>query len=200
MGAARRRNPQHFHRIRTGSVPLRTSHPHLCAQPAGKQFSCHAGRPPVSAVLAGHGQQAGHEAPGLVRMRSCRNPGHGCSLPPWAWATGIAVTLVIAAGIPVLPARRSWKKAFLPGRIVPAGQNQTRPPMYEMGGLARPRHTRPGQLPGLLAPRAARRCQAPVQGTGLPAPPTLPGRPGWCPFPTVKAFLLPPRTRRKSLK
>ena len=94
-------------------------------------------------------------------MRSCRNPGHGCSLPPWAWATGIAVTLVIAAGIPVLPARRSWKKAFLLGRIVPAGQNQTRPPMYEMGGLARPRHARPGQLPGF----AGAAYRPPVPGT-----------------------------------
>ena len=119
MGAARRRNPQHFHRIRTGSVPLRTSHPHLCAQPAGKQFSCHAGRPPVSAVLAGHGQQAGHEAPGLVRMRSCRNPGHGCSLPPWAWTTGIAVTLVIAAGIPVTAGAPVLEEG------VPAGQNRS---------------------------------------------------------------------------
>ena len=40
MGVARQRNPQHFHRARTATVPLRTSHPHVCAQPAGKQCSC----------------------------------------------------------------------------------------------------------------------------------------------------------------
>ena len=194
MGAARRRNPQHFHRIRTGSVPLRTSHPHLCAQPAGKQFSCHAGRPPVSAVLAGHGQQAGHEAPGLVRMRSCRNPGHGCSLPPWAWATGIAVTLVIAAGIPVLPARRSWKKAFLLGRISQG------PPCMRWGalpGLATPDPASCLACWRRVPPAGARRpCKGPVSRL-LPRSRVAPG---WCPFPTVKAFLLPPRTRRKSLK
>ena len=36
---ARLRNPQHFHRLCTGLAPLRTSHPHVCAQTAGKQ-SC----------------------------------------------------------------------------------------------------------------------------------------------------------------
>ena len=36
---ARPRNPQHFHRLCTGLAPLRTSHPHVCAQAAGKQ-SC----------------------------------------------------------------------------------------------------------------------------------------------------------------
>ena len=33
--AARERNPQHFHRVRTASTPLHTSHPHVCAQIAG---------------------------------------------------------------------------------------------------------------------------------------------------------------------
>ena len=36
IGVAMQRNPQHFHREPTGLVPLRTSHPHVCAQPAGK--------------------------------------------------------------------------------------------------------------------------------------------------------------------
>jgi hypothetical protein len=36
---ARLRNPQHFHRLCTGLAPLRTSHPHVCAQAAGKK-SC----------------------------------------------------------------------------------------------------------------------------------------------------------------
>ena len=37
---ARPRNPQHFHRLCTGLAPLRTSHPHVCAQTAGKQSCC----------------------------------------------------------------------------------------------------------------------------------------------------------------
>jgi hypothetical protein len=32
---ARPRNPQRFHRLCTGLAPLRTSHPHVCAQTAG---------------------------------------------------------------------------------------------------------------------------------------------------------------------
>ena len=51
MGAARPRNPQLFHRTRTGSTPLRTSHPHLCAQPAGKQSSCCTGGQPINAPV-----------------------------------------------------------------------------------------------------------------------------------------------------
>jgi hypothetical protein len=35
MGAARQRNPQHFHRARTVMVPLRTSHPHVYAHSSG---------------------------------------------------------------------------------------------------------------------------------------------------------------------
>jgi hypothetical protein len=32
MAMAMQRNPQHFHCLCTDSVPLRTSHPHVCAQ------------------------------------------------------------------------------------------------------------------------------------------------------------------------
>jgi len=66
-----------------------------------------------------------------------------------------AVTSVIAAGIPVVAGVPVLEEG------VPAGQNQTRPPMYEMGGLARPRPARPGQLPGFAG--VARR--PPVPGT-----------------------------------
>jgi hypothetical protein len=58
-----------------------------------------------------------------------------------------------------------------------------------------------GQLPGFSCAARRRRCQVPVRGAGLPAPYTFPGSPPrWCPFPTVKAFLLPPRMPRKSLR
>jgi hypothetical protein len=36
MVAARQQNPQHFHCVCTGSAPLRTSDPHVCAQTAGR--------------------------------------------------------------------------------------------------------------------------------------------------------------------
>jgi len=69
------------------------------------------------------------------------------------------------------------KKTSCRGRI------RQGPPMYEMEG----------PCPASPAPRAARRCQVPVRRAGFPAPPTFPGwPPGRCPFPTVKAFLLPP--------
>lgn len=48
----------------------------------------------------------------------------------------IAAGILTVADVPVLE------------EDVPAGQNQTRPPMYEMGGLVRHRHARSGQLPG----------------------------------------------------
>ena len=84
-GAARQRNPQHFHRVYTGSVLFRTSHPHLCAQPAGKQSSCRGGRqqpisPPMLAVTppAGRARDSGPGADEIVQ-----NPGRGCSPPRW---------------------------------------------------------------------------------------------------------------------
>jgi hypothetical protein len=43
------------------------------------------------------------------------------------------------------------------------------------------------------APRADHQGQTPAIATGFPVTPTSPGNPlGWCPFPTVKVFLLPP--------
>ena len=73
--------------------------------------------------------------------------------------------------------------------------------MYEMGGLVWRRHARSGQLPGFGG--AARRPSVP----GIRARDRFPGSshvprvaPRWCPFPAVRAFLLPARTPRKSLK
>ena len=84
-------------------------------------------------------------------------------------------------------------KPFRPGRI------RQGPSMYEMEG---PCPASPHRLASCLAvpaPRAARRGQVPVRGTGLPAPPTFPGSPpGGARFRTVKTFLLPQRARRKS--
>ena len=56
LAPASLRNPQHFHRLCTGLAPLRTSHPHVCAQTAGKQSCCRLAASSGSArapVLAG---------------------------------------------------------------------------------------------------------------------------------------------------
>jgi hypothetical protein len=93
------------------------------------------------------------------------------------------------------PTCRSWHKTFPPGRIRPG------PPMYEMGGPGSASPRQADQLPGL----GRRRAPPPVPGTRWrdrsPGSSHVPGvAPRWCPFPTVKAFLLPPRTPHKSLK
>jgi hypothetical protein len=67
------RNPQHFHRLCTGLAPLRTSHPHVCAQTAGKR-SCRR--------LAGSSGSAPAPAPcqvgtGVHHCRGSRRPAGG---------------------------------------------------------------------------------------------------------------------------
>ena len=66
------RNPQHFHRLCTGLAPLRTSHPHVCAQTTGKQSSCRlagsSGSAPAPAQAlvcrpAGRVRESGHAGP-----------------------------------------------------------------------------------------------------------------------------------------
>ena len=88
-----------------------------------------------------------------------------CCLRSWRCCVGTspvlpAVNRVIAAGIPAVAG-----VPVLEGDV-PAGQNQTRPPMYEMGGLARPRSAKRGQLPGFAGaacPTGARYpCEGPV--------------------------------------
>ena len=92
------------------------------AVPAGS------GRQAASAPASRAGQRAGRrgparagrEVPGRARMRSCRNPGRGCS-----------------------PARRR-PAVHGPGTRRPAGQNQTRPPCMRWGPCpASPRQVRP---------------------------------------------------------
>ena len=97
------RNPQHFHRLCTGLAPLRTSHPHVCAQAAGKQ-SCRrlagssgSARAPVlagpaSAPRARCPRHAGPHRPplpGRTDVRRCRahvvrrwEPGRESALRP----------------------------------------------------------------------------------------------------------------------
>ncbi len=62
----------------------------------------------------------------------------------------IAADIPAVAGVPVLEGD------------VPAGQNQTRPPMYEMGGLVQPRRAKRGQLPGFAGAARPRQGQVPV--------------------------------------
>ena len=84
-------------------------------------------------------------------------------------------------------------KPFRPGRI------RQGPSMYEMEGPCPASPHRLASYLALLAQHATRRGQAPVRGTGLPAPPTFPGSPpGDARFRTVRTFLLPERAPRKS--
>ena len=84
MGAARRRDPQHFHRVRTGSGPLCTRHPHVCAQKAcccamaskicGRPIRpCrHCSRDDAAPSLAGEHTDGLAPARGRVRCRAYR--------------------------------------------------------------------------------------------------------------------------------
>jgi hypothetical protein len=119
--------------------------------------------------------------PGLAPMRSGKNPaadarrrlGYGPASVPTAsrlwrgcagtWPMLPALSgrdLVIAAGIPAIAGAPVLEEDAR------AGQNQARPPMYEMGGLARRRRARSGQSPGFAGvarPAGARHpCEGPV--------------------------------------
>jgi hypothetical protein len=108
---ARLRNPQHFHRLCTGLAPLRTSHPHVCAQTAGKQ-SCVGGRQqrisagtclPASRHVRGAETRWSHHRPPPARrgtdVRRCRahvvrswkpSRGPGCALVGTGMDQGVA--------------------------------------------------------------------------------------------------------------
>ena len=104
----------------------------------------------------------------------------------------------------VTPGRRGWHY----GCCRPAWQRRScraesgkAPPCMRWRGLTRPRRARPASWLASLAPRAARRGQVPARADRSPGSSHVPGvAPGWCPFPTVKAFLLPPRAPRKALR
>ena len=178
LGAARQRNPQHFHRVRTGSVPLRTSHPHVCAQPAGKQSSCRAGRQSAdqraSACVTQPARRTRGPGPGPDQI--VQEPGPRMLAAAWAGGRGRLRRLLppVAArprgDLACAPGRdlghRGWhsggcrragpgSKTFLPGRI------RQGPSMYEMEGPcpASPRQVRPVAWP------CWRRAPPPVPGT-----------------------------------
>jgi hypothetical protein len=96
LGPARQRNPQHFHCACTGSAVLRTSHPHLCAQPAGKQPSCRTGRQqPISTPVLVVTQPA-DSGPGADEI--VHEAGRGCSPPPWLWAPAMVASAPAVSG------------------------------------------------------------------------------------------------------
>ena len=93
------------------------------------------------------------------------------------------------AGVPA-PARRSGR-----------AESGTAPPCMRWRGRARPR--RPGWPVAWSSPSAARRPPGPgTRARGRsPGSSRVPGvAPGWCPFPAVKALLLPPQAPRKTLQ
>ena len=133
-----------------------------------------------------HGSVAGAAAPALTasgRGAAAREP-RPCSVGPRSSRPAFPRLPGVPALVKTFPCRAESGKA---------------PPCMRWRGLARPRRTRPASwLAG-----AARR--PPVPGTRArgrsPGSSHVPGvAPGWCPFPTVKAFLLPPRTPRKALR
>ena len=88
------------------------------------------------------------------------------------------------------PARRSGR-----------AESGTAPPCMRWRGRARPR--RPGWPVAWSSPSAARRPPGPgTRARGRsPGSSRVPGvAPGWCPFPAVKALLLPPQAPRKTLQ
>ena len=120
----------------------------------------------------------------LPPAAAARGPRPCCVLTPdhGGWHPGVA-------GVPAVA------KTFLPGRI------RQGPSMYEMEG---PCPASPHRLASwLVFAGAARRPPGPgTRARGRsPGSSHVPGvAPGWCPFPAVKAFLLPPQAPRKALR
>jgi hypothetical protein len=76
----RLRNPQHFHRLCTGLARLRTSHPHVCAQAAGKQACRRPADSSGSAPAPAPARRASTTA-GLTSSRRWKpSRGPGCAL------------------------------------------------------------------------------------------------------------------------
>ena len=93
------------------------------------------------------------------RSRTSPVPGHDCGPSRWRISGG--------CGVP-------WR--CQPGHPGRAESGKT-PPCMRWRGPARPRRARPPSWLALPEPRAARRCQVPARGPGLPAPPAFPGSP-----------------------
>jgi hypothetical protein len=213
--AAIQRNPQHFHRARTGSVSLRTSHPHACAQPAGKRTSCRAGQAagrraracltrPARRTARLRARAGGDRA--RRRTADARRRLESGRFPRVLPAVTARPPGDLARAFGRDPGHHGWPsggcgvpvqaRASRPGRI------RQGPSMYEMEG---PCPASPHRLVSCLAlptPRAARRGQVPARGAGLPAPPTFPGPPGGrpqvMPVSDGETFLLHKRAPRKS--
>ena len=160
-----------------------------------------AGRPPEASLLA---RRRGTQSCGLALRRSCTGllPARrlrAYRLRPGAAARGPRPCSVVTPdhrGRHSGGCRRAGPgKTFLPGRI------RQGPSMYEMEGPCPASPRQAGQLAGLAG--AARRPPGPgTRARGRsPGSSHVPGvAPGWCPFPTVKALLLPPRAPRKALR
>ena len=126
---------------------------------------------------------------------------------PWMFAAALG----LGDGHSRDPSHHGWHSGGC-RRAGPGRRRSCRAESFLLGRIRQgPPCMRWGALPGLATPDPAsclacwrrvppagarRPCKGPVSRL-LPRSRVAPG---WCPFPTVKAFLLPPRTRRKSLK
>ena len=130
------------------------------------------------------GSNSGGSRTGLVPARP-RTVGEPRPCPAGPRSSRISAV----AGVPA-PARRSGR-----------AESGTAPPCMRWRGRARPR--RPGWPVAWSSPSAARRPPGPgTRARGRsPGSSRVPGvAPGWCPFPAVKALLLPPQAPRKTLQ
>ena len=147
-------------------------------------------------------RRRGTRSCGLALRRSCTGllPARRSGAP----ASGAAARGPRPCSV-VTPGRRGWHYG---GCRRPAWHRRScraesgkAPPCMRWRGLTRPRRARPASWLAWPAPRAARRGQVPARGDRSPGSSRVPGAsPRWCPFPTVKALLLPPRTPRKGLR
>ena len=155
-------------------------------------------RRPTPPLLA---RRRGTQPCGPALRPSCTGLVAGAAAPALTASGGAAAREARPCCV-LTPDRRGWHPGmagvsalattFLPGRI------RQGPSMYEMEGPCPASPHQAGQLAGLAG--AARRPPGP--GTRArdrsPGSSHVPGSaPRWCPFPTVKAFLLHPRTPRK---
>ena len=147
-------------------------------------------------------RRRGTQSCGLALRRSCTGLAAGGSRVTPAAQRGRPGTSPVPGrtpdhrgGIPAVaevpaPARRSGR-----------AESGTAPPCMRWRGRARPR--RAGWPVAWSSPRAARRPPGPgTRARGRsPGSSRVPGvAPGWCPFPAVKALLLPPQAPRKTLQ
>ena len=173
-GAVSRRNPQRFHRTRTGIRPLRTRHPHVCAQKARcRAVAVRDHRPADPAVPALLARRPGTRSCGRAlrkvrrgprrgrgrfrayRLRVAAQPSGNIAPAPGGDPGSSRLALRLLAGVV-----RSWHTRSC------RAESGRAPPCMRWRGPARPRRARPASclaVPRRVPPAGARYpCERPV--------------------------------------